>query len=407
VISVEEALDRILAGLASRAPVAAEDVLLSDGLGRVLAEDVRARVTQPPAAVSAMDGWAVRAADVARVPATLRRIGAVPAGARFDGTVGAGETVRIFTGAPVPDGADTIVIQEDADQDGDRVTVREGAPTGTYVRPAGLDFVTGAIGLTAGRRLSARDIGLAAAMNHPWLRVRRRPRVAILATGDEIVRPGDPIGPNQIVSSNALALSALITAVGGDPIMLGIAPDETAALRRMAAGAQGADLLVTTGGASVGEHDLVRSGLAPDGLELDFWSIAMRPGKPLMFGRLGAVPLLGLPGNPVSSLVCALVFLKPALEALLGLARPREMRQTALLATDLKANDRRQDYLRARFEGDADDQRRVAPFAKQDSSMLSPLAQADCLIVRPPNAPALAAGNPVEIIPLGGFALPI
>jgi len=321
--------------------------------------------------------------------------------------VGAGETVRIFTGAPLPDGADTIVIQEDADQDGDRVVVREGAPAGTYVRPAGLDFVAGAIGLTAGRRLSARDIGLAAAMNHPWLRVRRRPRVAILATGDEIVRPGDPIGPNQIVSSNALALSALITAVGGDPIMLGIAPDESAALRRMAAGAQGADLLVTTGGASVGEHDLVRSGLAPDGLELDFWSIAMRPGKPLMFGRLGTVPLLGLPGNPVSSLVCALVFLKPALETLLGLARAREPRQTAVLASDLKANDRRQDYLRARFEGDAGDGRRVAPFAKQDSSMLSPLAQADCLIVRPPNAPALAAGSAVEIIPLGGFALPI
>jgi len=407
VISVEEALGRILAGLAPRAPTAAEDVLLSDGLGRVLAEDVRARVTQPPAAMSAMDGWAVRAADVATVPAILRRIGAVPAGARFEGTVGAGETVRIFTGAPLPDGADTIVIQEDADQDGDRVVVREGAPAGTYVRPAGLDFVAGAIGLTAGRRLSARDIGLAAAMNHPWLRVRRRPRVAILATGDEIVRPGDPIGPNQIVSSNALALSALITAVGGDPIMLGIAPDESAALRRMAAGAQGADLLVTTGGASVGEHDLVRSGLAPDGLELDFWSIAMRPGKPLMFGRLGTVPLLGLPGNPVSSLVCALVFLKPALETLLGLARAREPRQTAVLASDLKANDRRQDYLRARFEGDAGDGRRVAPFAKQDSSMLSPLAQADCLIVRPPNAPALAAGSAVEIIPLGGFALPI
>ena len=406
-ISVEEALGRILAGLAPRAPTAAEDVLLSDGLGRVLAEDVRARVTQPPAAMSAMDGWAVRAADVATVPAILRRIGAVPAGARFEGTVGAGETVRIFTGAPLPDGADTIVIQEDADQDGDRVVVREGAPAGTYVRPAGLDFVAGAIGLTAGRRLSARDIGLAAAMNHPWLRVRRRPRVAILATGDEIVRPGDPIGPNQIVSSNALALSALITAVGGDPIMLGIAPDESAALRRMAAGAQGADLLVTTGGASVGEHDLVRSGLAPDGLELDFWSIAMRPGKPLMFGRLGTVPLLGLPGNPVTSLVCALVFLKPALETLLGLARAREPRQTAVLASDLKANDRRQDYLRARFEGDAGDGRRVAPFAKQDSSMLSPLAQADCLIVRPPNAPALAAGSAVEIIPLGGFALPI
>jgi molybdopterin molybdotransferase len=407
VISVEAALDQILAGLADRAPVAAEDILLSDGLGRVLAEDVHARVTQPPAAVSAMDGWAVRAVDVATVPATLRRIGAVPAGQHFAGRVGAGETVRIFTGAPLPAGADTIVIQEDADQDGDRVVVREGAPAGTYVRPAGLDFAAGAVGLKAGRRLTARDIGLAAAMNHPWLRVRRRPRVAILATGDEIVRPGDPIGPNQIVSSNALALSALVASVGGDPLMLGIAPDETAALRRMAAGAAGADLLVTTGGASVGEHDLVRSGLAPDGLALDFWTIAMRPGKPLMFGRLGAVPLLGLPGNPVSSLVCGLVFLKPALEALLGLERAQTPRHTAVLATDLKANDRRQDYLRARFEIDAQETRRVVPFPKQDSSMLSPLAQADCLIVRPPHAPAAPAGTSVEIIPLGGAALPI
>jgi molybdopterin molybdotransferase len=221
------------------------------------------------------------------------------------------------------------------------------------------------------------------------------------------VRPGDPIGPNQIVSSNALALSALIKSVGGDPIMLGIAPDETVALRRMAAGAVGMDMLVTLGGASVGEHDLVRSGLAPEGLAIDFWSIAMRPGKPLMFGRLGAVPMLGLPGNPVSSLVCAIVFLKPALEALLGLAAANEPRQTALLATDLKANDRRQDYLRARLQVGDDQVRRVTPFPKQDSSMLSPLAQADCLVVRPPNAPAASAGTPVEIIPLGGAGLPI
>jgi molybdopterin molybdotransferase len=349
----------------------------------------------------------VRAADVARVPATLTRIGSVPAGASFDGTVGPGETVRIFTGAPLPAGTDTIVIQEDADQDGDRVIVREGAAQGTFVRPAGLDFVKGAVGLAAGRRLSARDIGLAAAMNHPWLRVRRRPRVAILATGDEIVRPGDPIGPNQIVSSNALALSALVRSVGGDPVMLGIAPDETGALRRMAAGAVGMDLLVTTGGASVGEHDLVRSGLAEDGLALDFWSIAMRPGKPLMFGHLGPLPLLGLPGNPVSSMVCAILFLKPALEALLGLAASNEPRQTALLAVDLKANDRRQDYLRARLQVGDDQVRRVTPFSKQDSSMISPLAQADCLVVRPPHAPAARAGTPVEIIPLGGVGLPI
>jgi molybdopterin molybdotransferase len=285
--------------------------------------------------------------------------------------------------------------------------VREGAAQGRYVRPAGLDFEAGAVGLTAGRRLTARDIGLAAAMNHPWLRVRRRPRVAILATGDEIVRPGDPIGPNRVVSSNALALGALIRAVGGEPLLLGIAPDDDAAMRRMAAGAVGADLLLTTGGASVGEHDLVRSGLGRDGLALDFWSIAMRPGKPLMFGRLGSVPMLGLPGNPVSSLVCGLVFLKPALEALLGIAARPDERETAVLGSDLKANDRRQDYLRARLERGADQVRRALPFPQQDSAMLSRLAQADCLIVRPPHAPPAPAGTSVEIVPLGGGNLPI
>lgn len=406
-ISVEEALGRIRAGLADHAPVAGEEIALTDGLGRVLAEDLRARVTQPPAAVSAMDGWAVRAADVATVPARLRQVGYVQAGAHFDGELGPGEAVRIFTGAPLPRGADAIVIQEDASLDGDQVLVREGAAQGRYVRPAGLDFQAGAVGLAAGRRLTARDIGLAAAMNHPWLRVRRRPRVAILATGDEIVRPGDPIMPAQIVSSNALALGALIRAVGGEPLLLGIAPDNDAVMRRMAAGAAGADLLLTTGGASVGEHDLVRSGLARDGLELDFWSIAMRPGKPLMFGRLGRVPMLGLPGNPVSSLVCGLVFLKPALETLLGMAPRPEARETAVLGSDLQANDRRQDYLRARLERGADQVRRALPFPQQDSSMLSRLAQADCLIVRAPHAPPAPAGTTVEILALGGGDLPI
>jgi molybdopterin molybdotransferase len=403
-ISVEDALHRLLAPLA---PLAAEQVALPDGLGRVLAEDLVARRTQPPFAVSAMDGYAVRAADVATVPARLRVTGSVPAGQAFAGAVGPHEAVRIFTGAPVPAGADCIVIQEDTARDGDVVTVREGAPAGTFIRPEGLDFRAGEVGLAAGRALTPRDIGLAAAMDRPWLVVRRRPRVAILPTGDEIAMPGDPLGPNQIVSSNALALGAFVTACGGIPLQLGIAADDTASLQRMAAGAAGADLLVTTGGASVGEHDLVRDALRPAGLELDFWKIAMRPGKPLMVGRLNGTPMLGLPGNPVSTLVCALLFLKPALERMLGLAATAQAPQSARLALALAANDRRQDYLRAQCRPGADGVLEVAPFGRQDSSMLSLLARANCLVVRPPLAPAAAVGESVPIIPfasgLGGL----
>jgi molybdopterin molybdotransferase len=394
-ISVEEALGRFLAPLK---PLAAEQVAVSEGLGRVLAEDIMSRRTQPPFAVSAMDGYAVRASDVATVPARLRVIAAVPAGNAFAGRVGAGEAVRIFTGAPVPDGADCIVIQEDTVRDGDWVSVREGAPAGRYVRPEGLDFRAGDRGLAAGTVLSARGVGLAAAMNRPWLSVRRRPRIAILPTGDEVVMPGDPVGPNQIVSSNALALGALVTACGGIPQQLGIALDHPDSLRTLAAGAAGADMLVTTGGASVGEHDLVQSALAENGLELDFWQIAMRPGKPLMVGRLRDTPMLGLPGNPVSCLVCALLFLKPAIETMLGIARDAAAPQTARLAVALAANDRRQDYLRARIRRAADGEIEVEPFNRQDSSMLSLLARADCLVVRPPLAPAAQAGERVPIV---------
>jgi molybdopterin molybdotransferase len=249
--------------------------------------------------------------------------------------------------------------------------------------------------------LTARDIGLAAAMNRPWLVVRRRPRIAILPTGDEIVMPGDPIGPNQIVSSNALALGALVTACGGVPIQLGIAADTHTSLQHLAAGAVGADLLVTTGGASVGEHDLVRDALGDSGLELDFWKIAMRPGKPLMVGRLRGTPMLGLPGNPVSTMVCGLLFLRPALLRMLGVAAANEMR-TARLATPLAENDRRQDYLRAECRTGADGELEVEPFRRQDSSMMSLLSRANCLVMRPPLAPAAPAGARVPIIPFGG-----
>ena len=394
-ISVDDARDRILAGLK---PTPAETVAVSAAAGRVLATDVAARATQPPVAVSAMDGYAVRAADVAATPATLRVIGEVPAGGQFAGTVGAGDAVRIFTGAAVPAGADAVVIQEDTDRDGDALTVKETAAAGAFVRPAGLDFAAGDDLLSAGRVLTARDVGLAAAMDVPWLAVRRRPRVALLATGDEIVMPGEPKGPAHITSSNTFALSALVTASGGEAVTLGIARDNPESLSALAAAARGADLLVTTGGASVGDHDLVQAVLGEHGLDIDFWRIAMRPGKPLMFGQFNGVPMLGLPGNPVSTVVCGLVFLRPALRHMLGVAA-EETTRTATLGRDLPANDRRQDYLRASLTP-GDDGRPVAtPFDVQDSSMLATLARADALVVRPPNAPAIAAGEAVPILP--------
>ena len=396
-IPVADARARILAGAR---PLPAEFVAISEAAGRVTAEPVVARVTQPPAAMSAMDGYAVRAADVAAVPATLRRIGESQAGQAFAAHGGAGECVRILTGAPVPAGADAIVIQEDADADGGRVVVREGAPAGRYVRPAGLDFAAGDVGVPAGRRLGPADIGLAAAMNVPWLAVRRRPRVALIATGDEIVRPGDPIGPAQIVSSNALALMALVREAGGEPVDLGIARDERESLAALTDAARGADLLVTLGGASVGERDLVREVLGARGLELDFWQIAMRPGKPLMHGRLGDTLMLGFPGNPVSSLVCGLLFLKPLVEAMLGLPAADPATVSARLGRDLAANDRREDYLRSTVARAEDGALVATPFERQDSSMLSRLARADALVVRPPHAPPAAAGSPVRMLPL-------
>jgi molybdopterin molybdotransferase len=394
-ISVEQARAQILAA----APLLpAETIPLALAHGRVLAEDLAARLTQPAQAVSAMDGYAVRGADVGHAPVTLRRIGEAPAGRPFAGRVEAGECVRIFTGGYLPDGADTIVIQENVDAAGERVTVREATQAGRFVRPAGLDFSAGQVALRAGRLLSVRDIGLAAAMNRPWLSVRRRPRVAILATGDEIVLPGEPVAPGQFVSSNGPALGALVRALGGEAIDLGVARDSVADLRARVAGARGADLLLTCGGASVGEYDLVQKALEPEGLTVDFWRIAMRPGKPLMFGRLGESLVIGLPGNPVSSFVCGLLFVRPVLLAMQGLGGGGE-RDSAILGADLPANDSREDYLRARLTRDARGEIATA-FAKQDSSMQSLLAQADCLIVRPPFAPPIQGGERVDIVRL-------
>jgi molybdopterin molybdotransferase len=325
-------------------------------------------------------------------------IGTAPAGHMFGGTVGPGQCVRIFTGAVVPDGADTILIQENADADGTRIVARQPEPKGRYVRPAGLDFKEGDLAIAAGTTLDARHIGLAAATNHAWLEVRRRPRVAILATGDEIVLPGTSPGPGQIVSSNGPALAAFVSQAGGEPVVLPIAPDNEQALQAIAAGARGCDLLVTTGGASVGDHDLVRAALGAAGLKLDFWQIAMRPGKPLMFGRFGDVPLIGLPGNPVSSLVCAVLFVGPAIAAMLGKRETGPATVRARLGRDLEANDRREEYMRATLARDADGSLRATPFTKQDSSMIALLARADALAIRPADAPPAKAGDPMDVI---------
>ena len=397
-IAVADARARILAAVR---PTEAEVVHLADAWGRVAAAALRARVTQPPQNVSAMDGYALAAADGA-AGARLRVVGTAPAGHPWDGRLHPGEALRLFTGSVMPCGADSVLLQEDATEADGFVTVGETVTAGRHVRRAGQDFAAGDVLVTPGRRLSARDVGLAASGNLPWVRVHRRPRVAILATGDEIALPGEPIPPGGIVSSNAHALAAFVRAAGGEPIVLPIAPDDADAIAA-AAGVR-ADLLVTTGGVSVGTHDLVQTGLGQRGLALDFWKILMRPGKPLMFGRLGDTPVLGLPGNPVSALVCAVLFLHPALARLSGLPDADMPAEPARLGAALPANDRRQDHLRARL-APGDDGRPVATaFERQDSALLRLLAGADALILRPPHAPAAAAGELVDIVrlaPLG------
>ncbi|HET9149388.1 MAG TPA: gephyrin-like molybdotransferase Glp [Alphaproteobacteria bacterium] len=399
-LSVEEARARIVAAFET---LAAEDVALERALHRVLATDIAARRTQPPSPVSAMDGYAVKVQDIANVPATLKVVGEAPAGGAYGAALKAGEAVRILTGGPVPDGADTVVIQEDTDRDGATLTVKETTKPGANVRAKGLDFKEGDVLLKKGKRLTARDIGLAAAMNRPWLPVTRKPRVAILATGDEIVRPGDPVGPNQIVSSNAPALKGLVESLGGEAIDLGIARDNEDSIATLARGAKGADLLLTTGGVSVGDRDLVAKVLGNQGLEIDFWKIAMKPGKPLMFGRLDGVPMMGLPGNPVSALVCSVLFLRPAIGKMLGLAGDSARESRARLGKELGSNNFREDYIRARLVRNGDGEPTAEPFGVQDSSMMTTFAAADCLIRRPPDAPAAKKGEWVPVLELSAL----
>lgn len=396
---VAEALTRVLE---HAEPVPARSTRLYDAHGRVLAEDLAARRTQPPEDVSAMDGYAARAADVARTPARLKVIGEVAAGRPFPGSVAQGCAARIFTGGVVPSGADTVVIQEHVARHGDTITVNIGAPAGKHIRRAGLDFTKGDVLLTKGRLLSGRDLSLAASMNYASVSVHGAPRVAMLATGDELVMPGTEPGPGQIVYSNGYAVMAMARSEGAEIVDLGVVPDrveETTAAIRQAREAK-ADILVTTGGASVGDYDLVQKALTSEGLDISFWKVALRPGRPLMHGRLGSMHVLGLPGNPVSAFVCAVLFLSPLIRKLAGRSDVVPLLESAEAGIDLAENDERTDYMRAILRPGPNGLPVATPFQAQDSSMMQALAAADCLLVREPFAAALRAGEACRIVKL-------
>jgi len=398
-MSVAEASQRVLA---DARPLPAETVPLSEAHGRVLTEDLIALRTQPPDAVSAMDGYAVRGADVAQAPVTLKIVAEIAAGHPFSGEVKAGEAARIFTGGVMPAGADTVVIQELTVREGATVTIQKATRQGRNVRARGIDFTEGQPLLRKGRRLTDRDLMLAAAMNYPTLSVHRRPKVAVLGSGDELVPPGSAPKPGEIVYSNGYSLLAMAQGEGAEVEHLGIAPDRVEAIAAAVRRARdwGADILVTSGGASVGEHDLVQQALAAEGLSLSFWRVALRPGRPMMHGRLSGMQVLGVPGNPVSSYVCAFLFLVPLIRRLTGRADVERVPEPARLGCDLPANDERTDYMRAILTAGPDGPV-ATPLPDQDSSLMAPLAQADCLLIRPANTPAAAAGSPCVILKLG------
>jgi molybdopterin molybdotransferase len=398
-LPVADALAQILQ---DAVPLQAEHVPLAEAAGRVLAADVAARITQPPADVSAMDGYAVRAEDIGRIPVTLKVIGEVAAGHPFKLPVGAGEAARIFTGGVLPAGSDTVVIQENTTARDGLVVINVSAPRGKNVRIRGLDFKQGDVLLPKGRRLTARDLMLAAAMNHPAVPLHRMPRVAVLGTGDELQPPGSALQPGQVVYSNGFALGALARQEGAVLIDLGIAPDRVDAIAGAVRRARDlkADVLVTAGGASVGDHDLVQKSLAAEGLALSFWKVALRPGRPVMHGRLGGMHVLGVPGNPVSSYVCALLFLVPLIRRMAGRSDLSAASESAVLGSDLPANDERMDFLRATLTPGPNGVAIATPLPVQDSSMMAALAKADCLLIREAHAPALASGSRCPIVKL-------
>ncbi len=397
-LPVDAALKAILARVPTVMP---EQVGLSEALGRVLAAPVIATHDQPPFDASAMDGYALRAADVSEGTA-LRVIGMSQAGAGFPGALSAGEAVRIFTGAPLPPGADTVIMQEEALRDGDLVRFTAPARLGHSVRARGNDFATGNVLLRPGARLTPMQIAVAAAANHASLAVSRRPDIALVATGDELVPPGTKLGADQIVASNSFGLAAMLAPYAGSITDHGIIADDAALLRQSLGKALAAqpDILITTGGASVGEHDLVQDALKDLGVTLDFWRINMRPGKPLMFGTHGRTLVFGLPGNPVSAMVTAIVFIKPALRAWLGYAEPEHWRLPLAAATP--ANSARRHFMRARLLQTPTGPQ-LQPVSQTDSGHTSSLADADMLIVQPENDPGQPAATLVEALPIDAF----
>ncbi|MEO1206224.1 MAG: gephyrin-like molybdotransferase Glp [Pseudomonadota bacterium] len=397
-LSVAEARARILADVV---PVGETDVVpLEDAVSRVLASDLTARHDQPPFAASAMDGYAVRATDIAAGLTRFEVMGEAAAGHGFQDDIAQGQTVRIFTGAPLPPGADAIVIQENVRREGNHINVVDGQPDPSHVRPKAGDFQQGAAVISANRLLTTRDVTLAASMGHAALTVRRKPVVTILATGDELVMPGEMPSPDQIVCSNSFGIAAMVSGFGGAARNLGIAKDTETDLRAHMEQARDADVLITIGGASVGDHDLVADVLQAHGMALDFWKIAMRPGKPLMFGRIGPTRMIGVPGNPVSTLICARLFAIPLLQRLLGLEGDAPSTRPVRLACDLSANGPRAHYMRGILHETSAGLEVVSPSASQDSSLMGILAGADVLIVRDPHAPAAPAGTDVPVMDL-------
>lgn len=397
-IAVGEARARILSALSR---LGSETIAIGDAAGRVLSADVIAARSHPAADLSAMDGYAVRGCDVAQAPATLSMIGEAPAGGRFVGHVGEGEAVRILTGGILPDGADTIIIQENVRRDGARVIVSEPGMPGKHIRRAGMDFAAGNLLVPAGEVLSPAQVSLIAAGNISHVAVSARPRIATLATGDEIVAPGAASSISHMVGSSGIALSHLVQMAGGTVIDLGTARDDINDIRARVSGAPAFDLLVTLGGASVGDHDLVKPALEGLGFQADFWKIAMRPGKPLSFGRLGAAHVLGIPGNPVSAYVCTILFLQPAIRAMQGARQTGPLVLKARLQVPMGANDSREDYVRGVVTQGADGVLVATPHRLQDSSALLPLARSNALLIRPPHAPIAAEGTLIDVILLG------